>query len=140
LSWASLRSRYYLSSFRPSSPRTGRRYPEGCIQARRSGSRPQPERSRTIVIAAAPRGKITTVMLGGPTLAKDRKLAIASIKALADQQAANMLPVIREIQRTGGLGVIARPVRSTSGALRLRFSRAAVLGRSAWMTPGVVHF
>ena len=78
-------------------------------------------------------------MLGGPTLAKDRKLAIASIKALADQQAANVLPV-REIQRTGGLGVIARPVRSTSRALRLRFSRAAVLGRSAWMTPGVVHF
>src|SRR4029077_9327146 len=29
------------------------RYPEGCIQARRSGSRPHPERSRTIVIAAA---------------------------------------------------------------------------------------
>ena len=32
------------------------RYPEGCIQARRSGSRPHPERSRTIVIAAALRG------------------------------------------------------------------------------------
>jgi hypothetical protein len=43
--------------------------------------------------------------LGGPTLAKARKLAIASIKALADHQAANVLPVIREIQRTGGLAV-----------------------------------
>jgi DNA invertase Pin-like site-specific DNA recombinase len=31
--------------------------------------------------------------LGGPTLAKARKLAIASIKALADQHAANVLPV-----------------------------------------------
>ena len=41
--------------------------------------------------------------LGGPTLAKARELAIASIKALADQHAANVLPVIREIQRTGGL-------------------------------------
>ena len=29
----------------------------------------------------------------------------APIKALADQQAANVLPVIREIQKTGGLGV-----------------------------------
>jgi hypothetical protein len=32
------------------------RYAEGCIQARRSGSRPHPERSRTTVIAAALRG------------------------------------------------------------------------------------
>ena len=31
--------------------------------------------------------------LGGPTLAKARELAIASIKALADQHAANVLPV-----------------------------------------------
>jgi hypothetical protein len=38
--------------------------------------------------------------------------------------------VKREIQRTGGLGVIAGPVRSTSRALRLRFSCAAALGRS----------
>lgn len=51
-----------------------------------------------------------------------------------------MLPVIREIQRTGGLGVIARPVRSTSGALRLRFSRAAALGRPRMDDTGVVHF
>ena len=78
--------------------------------------------------------------LGGPTLAKARKLAIASIKALADQQAANVLPVIREIQRSGGLGVIARPVRSTSRALRLRFSRAAALGPSRMDDTGEVHF
>jgi hypothetical protein len=32
------------------------RYPEGCIQARRSGSRPHPGRSRTIFIAAALHG------------------------------------------------------------------------------------
>ena len=31
--------------------------------------------------------------LGRPTLAKARELAIASIKALADQHAANVLPV-----------------------------------------------
>jgi hypothetical protein len=32
------------------------RYPEGCVQARRSGSRPHPERSRKIFIAAPLRG------------------------------------------------------------------------------------
>ena len=32
------------------------RYPEGCVQARRSGSRPHPERSRKIFVAAPLRG------------------------------------------------------------------------------------
>jgi DNA invertase Pin-like site-specific DNA recombinase len=54
-------------------------------------------RTKAALAAAKARG----VTLGGPKLAKARKLAVASIKALADQQAANMLPVIREIQRTG---------------------------------------
>jgi hypothetical protein len=38
---------------------------------------------------------------GSPKLAKARKSAIVSIKALADQRAANVLPVIREIRRAG---------------------------------------
>jgi hypothetical protein len=38
---------------------------------------------------------------GNPRLSKARKSAVASIKALADQHAANVLPVIGEIRRAG---------------------------------------
>jgi hypothetical protein len=38
---------------------------------------------------------------GGPKLAKARKRAVASNKALADAYVANVLPVIREIRRAG---------------------------------------
>ena len=54
-------------------------------------------RTKSALAAVKARG----VTLGGPKLAEARKLAVASIKALADQQAANVLPIIREIQRTG---------------------------------------
>ena len=54
-------------------------------------------RAKAALAAAKARG----VTLGGPELAKARKSAVASIKALADQHAANVLPVIREIRRTG---------------------------------------
>lgn len=54
-------------------------------------------RTKAALAAAKARG----VTLGGPELAKARKSAVASIKALADQHAANVLPVIREIRRTG---------------------------------------
>ena len=54
-------------------------------------------RTKVALAAAKARG----VALGGPKLAQARKKAVASIKALADQHAANVLPVIREIQRTG---------------------------------------
>ena len=46
-------------------------------------------RTKAALAAAKARG----VTLGGPRLAKARKLAVASIKALADQHAANVLPV-----------------------------------------------
>ena len=36
-----------------------------------------------------------------PKLAEARELAAASIKTLADRHAANVLPIIREIQRAG---------------------------------------
>lgn len=55
-------------------------------------------RTKVALAAAKARG----VKLGGPKLAKARKSAVASIKALADQHAANVLPVIREIRRAGG--------------------------------------
>ena len=54
-------------------------------------------RTKAALAAAKARG----VRLGGPNLAKARKNAVASIKALADQHAANVQPVIREIRRSG---------------------------------------
>jgi DNA invertase Pin-like site-specific DNA recombinase len=54
-------------------------------------------RTKAALAAAKARG----VALGGPKLAKARVAAAASIKTLADRHAANVLPVIREIQRAG---------------------------------------
>lgn len=54
-------------------------------------------RTKAALAAAKARG----VRLGGPKLVKARKSAVASIKALADQHAANVHPVIREIRRAG---------------------------------------
>src|ERR1700730_90417 len=54
-------------------------------------------RTKAALAAAKARG----VKLGGPKLAEAREAAVASIKALADRHAANVLPVIREIQRAG---------------------------------------
>jgi len=41
------------------------------------------------------------IRLGSPKLATARKAAHASLRAIADQYAANVMPVIREIQRAG---------------------------------------
>ena len=54
-------------------------------------------RTKAALAAAKARG----IALGGPKLAQARKRAVVSIKALADNPAANVLPVIREIQRAG---------------------------------------
>jgi DNA invertase Pin-like site-specific DNA recombinase len=54
-------------------------------------------RTKAALAAAKARG----VTLGSPELPKARKSAVATIKALADQHATNVLPVIREIRRTG---------------------------------------
>jgi DNA invertase Pin-like site-specific DNA recombinase len=54
-------------------------------------------RTKAALAAAKSRG----VKLGGPRLKMARKNAVASIKANADRQAANVLPIIREIQKTG---------------------------------------
>jgi DNA invertase Pin-like site-specific DNA recombinase len=54
-------------------------------------------RTKAALAAAKARG----VALGGPKLHEAREQAVVSIKVLADQHAANVLPVIREIQRTG---------------------------------------
>jgi DNA invertase Pin-like site-specific DNA recombinase len=54
-------------------------------------------RTKAALVAARARG----VTLGGPKLAEARVAAAASIKALADRHAANVLPVIREIRHAG---------------------------------------
>jgi DNA invertase Pin-like site-specific DNA recombinase len=54
-------------------------------------------RTKAALAAAKARG----VKLGGPSLAKARKAAAASLRALADRHVANVLPVIRDIQRAG---------------------------------------
>jgi DNA invertase Pin-like site-specific DNA recombinase len=54
-------------------------------------------RTKAALAAAKARG----VRLGGPKLAEAREAAALSIKALADHNAANVLPIIRELQRTG---------------------------------------
>lgn len=68
-------------------------------------------RTKAALAAARARG----VTLGGPDLSKARKRAIASIKALADQHADNVLPVIREVRRAG-----ATSLRQIADALNAR--------------------
>jgi DNA invertase Pin-like site-specific DNA recombinase len=50
---------------------------------------------------ALARAKARGVRLGGPKLAEARKAAVAATEANATRYAANVLPVIREIQRAG---------------------------------------
>ena len=58
--------------------------------------------SRTTAALAA--AKARGVTLGNPKLSKARKNAVATIKALADQHASNVLPVVRE-STAGGRNV-----------------------------------
>ena len=69
------------------------------------------ERTRAGLRAARERG----VKLGGPKLKQARKAAVATIKAQADQHAANVLPIIRAIQRSG-----ATTLREVAAALNAR--------------------
>jgi DNA invertase Pin-like site-specific DNA recombinase len=55
------------------------------------------KRTKDALAAAKARG----VTLGGPRLPEAREIALATIKAHADQHAANVLPIIREAQRAG---------------------------------------
>jgi DNA invertase Pin-like site-specific DNA recombinase len=68
-------------------------------------------RTKAALAAAKARG----VRLGGPKLADARQLALTSIKALADRQAANVVPLIREVQRAG-----AKSLRDIADALNAR--------------------
>jgi DNA invertase Pin-like site-specific DNA recombinase len=68
-------------------------------------------RTKVALAAAKERG----VALGNPKLSEARKSAVASIKQGADQHAANVLPVIREIRRAG-----ATSLRQIGDALNAR--------------------
>ena len=83
--------------------------------------------SRTKVALAA--AKARGVKLGGPKLAQAREVAVATIKSLADKHAANVLPVIREVQRSG-----AKTLRHIADALNARGISTARGGRWYAMT------
>jgi DNA invertase Pin-like site-specific DNA recombinase len=64
---------------------------------------------------ALARAKARGVKLGGPKLAQARKVAVGAIETNADRHAANVLPIIREIQATG-----ATSLRAIADALNAR--------------------
>jgi DNA invertase Pin-like site-specific DNA recombinase len=68
-------------------------------------------RTKAALAAAKARGAV----LGGPKLAEAREIAQASIKANADRNAANVLPLIKEVQKSG-----ATTLRDIAAALNAR--------------------
>lgn len=68
-------------------------------------------RTRQALAAAKAHG----VILGSPKLSEARQSALASIRAGADQHAANVLPIIREAQKAG-----ATSLRAVAEALNAR--------------------
>jgi DNA invertase Pin-like site-specific DNA recombinase len=82
-------------------------------------------RTKAALAAAKARG----VTLGGPKLEEAREIAVATIKSLADRHAANVLPVIRDVQRSG-----ATTLRDVAAALNARGISTARGGRWYAMT------
>ena len=82
-------------------------------------------RTKAALSAAKARG----VKLGGPKLAEARKLAVTAIKSLADRHAANVLPIIRDVQRSG-----AKTLRDVATALNARGISTSRGGRWHAMT------
>ena len=82
-------------------------------------------RTKAALAAAKARG----VKLGGPKLAEAREIAVAAIKSLADRHAANVLPVIRDVQRSG-----AKSLRAVAEALNARGISTSRGGRWHAMT------
>jgi len=78
---------------------------------------------------ALSRAKARGVKLGGPKLAQARKAGVKIIKTNADRHAANVLPIIREIQRAG-----AKSLRAIAEALNARGVATARGGRWQGMT------
>jgi DNA invertase Pin-like site-specific DNA recombinase len=78
---------------------------------------------------ALQRAKARGVKLGGPKLAQARKMAVDVVAANADRHAANVMPIIREIQKAG-----ARSLRAIAEALNARGVPTARGGRWQAMT------
>ena len=91
------------------------------------------EKERTMIATrtrdALARAKARGVQLGGPRLADARKRAVRAIEANADRHAANVLPIIRDIQRAG-----ATSLRAIADALNARGVSTARGGRWQAMT------
>jgi DNA invertase Pin-like site-specific DNA recombinase len=81
---------------------------------------------------ALARAKARGVKLGGPKLAQARKVAVGAIETNADRHAANVLPIIREIQATG-----ATSLRAIADALNARGVPTARGGR--WQAQTVAN-
>ncbi len=81
------------------------------------------QRTRDARQAAKARGKI----LGNPELAEARKRAVQGNKSAAARYAANVLPVIREIQASG--------VKSLRGVARALAARGIATARGGAWTP-----
>ena len=77
-------------------------------------------RTKAALAAAKARG----VKLGGPKLKIARKNAVATIKANAERQAANAIPIIREIQKAG-----ASTLRAIANSLNARGIQTARSGK-----------
>jgi hypothetical protein len=76
-------------------------------------------------------GHLACSGLGGPTLAKARKVVPEPIGAAADNHAANVLPIIREIRKAG-----ATSLREIADALNARgVQTARATARAADLTP-----
>jgi len=82
-------------------------------------------RTQAALAAAKARG----VKLGGPKLHEARKAAVVSIEASAERHAANVLPIIRDIQKAG-----ASTLRAVAEALNARGISTARGGRWHAMT------
>jgi DNA invertase Pin-like site-specific DNA recombinase len=92
------------------------------------------ERTRAALQAAKARGQ----KLGNPRIAETAKLGRAALVASADQFAANVLPIIREIQAAGHVSANAiagklneRGVRSRRGGRWSHVQVGAILARPA---------
>lgn len=85
-------------------------------------------RTRQALLAAKARG----VTLGNPTLHVARENALETVKTEADRHAANVLPVIREVQKAG-----AKTLRQISEALNARGIPTARGGR--WYAQSVAN-
>src|SRR5215475_2595587 len=80
-------------------------------------------RTSAALKAAKARGK----RLGNPKLSEARRLAVAARKESADRYSANLLPVIRDIQRSG--------IKSLRGVARALAARGIPTARGGAWTP-----